>query len=358
MRGYNFGAGPSMLPDDLLFDVQNELMNWNNTGMSILEIGHRTPEFETLLCDLTALMREVLYIPMNYQILWLAGYSRQHFSQIPMNFLARDKKAAHVVSGLWSKMAFDEAKRFRTIECVASNEASNFSKLPLFTEDVSSFDYLYYAPNETVHGVYVPLTSLPDNIPLVADMTSCLLTETLDIERYAVIFSGAQKTLSNAGLSVVIIRDDMLERTADELLPTIWDYREHAKAESLLATPPIFNCYLAFKMLTWIKEKGGMRYFEAMNREKSQLLYHYLDSNPFYRAFVTKEARSPLNICFNLTNPDLLPKFLNAAKEAGLYSLKGHKVLGGIRISIYNVMPMEGVTTLIKFMDAFAKEHQ
>ncbi len=359
-RVYNFGAGPATLPESILRDVQAELLNWEGLGLSVLEIGHRTPEFQSLLKDAEADLRALLSIPDNYHVLFLGGAARAQFSMIPMNCVRDGQKASYVLSGVWSAMAFDEASRMTSAYCLTSSEEHNAYRCAPKVSDMNIQDntaYVYYTPNETVNGVRI--AGIPDvgPIPLVADMTSCLLSEPLDISKFGLIFAGAQKNIAPAGLTIVIIRDDLLAKTNTPFIPTMMDYRTFVTHRSLYATPPVFNCYMAAKMFKWVNVQGGVRALYQLNCEKAAALYDYIDSSLFYHCVVEKKSRSLMNVCFKLSNPNLEDVFLSRAKLSGLYALKGHRLVGGLRASLYNAMPMAGVEALIAFMEAFAREH-
>jgi phosphoserine aminotransferase len=278
---------------------------------------------------------------------------------IPMNFLSPNQHAGYIVSGIWSKMALQEAARLKNAYCVASTEQYNFSTIPEQTELHIKDDstYIYYTPNETVNGVRIPYLPKVKNIPLIADMTSCLLSEPIDVKDYDLIFAGAQKNIANAGLTLVIVKDNLLNQEPNPIIPTMLHYKTQVEYHSLYATPPVFNCYLAAKMFDWIKEQGGVDALYGQNCRKAAKLYQYLDSTDFYTTPVHPEARSIMNICFSINNKALEGPFLERAKQRGLYALQGHRFVGGIRASLYNAMPLEGVEHLVNFMTDFAKEH-
>lgn len=358
-RVYNFGAGPAMLPESILKQAQEELLDWHGLGVSVLEIGHRTDEFTTLLQHAEATLRELLTIPSNYHILFLGGAARTQFAMVPMNLLKPKKHAGYIVSGIWSKMALQEAERLKKAYSVASTEASYFSTIPeqseLHIQDDTS--YIYFTPNETVNGVRFPYVPKVRGIPLIADMTSCLLSEPINVSDYDLIFAGAQKNIANAGLTVVIVKEELLSQEPEPAIPTMLSYKVQVEHHSLYATPPVFNCYLAAKMFDWIKERGGIDALYGQNCRKAALLYQYLDSTDFYTTPVSPDARSIMNICFSLENKALEGQFLQLAKQRGLYALQGHRFVGGMRASLYNAMPLEAVELLIDFMTEFAKEH-
>lgn len=354
-RGYNFGAGPAMLPESVLRECQSELLNWNHTGMSILEIGHRTPMFTALMQEAEQLLRDLLIIPENYHVLFLPGATRAQFSMVPMNFIHPAVQAGYLVSGVWSYMAYKEATRLSHAYCIASSEASGFHELPQFSmKDIrAETAYVYYTPNETINGIRFPKPPEGIKPALIADMTSCLLSEPINVTDYGLIFAGTQKNIGPAGLTVVIVRDDLL-KTISAKLPTMLDYRVHVEAHSLYATPPTFQCYMALKMFQWIKAQGGVNALYELNCRKAQMLYDYIDASPDYYCLVDKASRSLMNICFHLTDPKREADFIQQSNARGLYALQGHRLVGGLRASLYNAMPAAGVDALIDFMQDFS----
>lgn len=358
-RVYNFGAGPAMIPESILLEAQEELMNWHDEGMSILEIGHRTKAFTDLMQHAELTLRELLKIPEDYQVLFLGGAARTQFAMIPLNFLAPEEQAGYIITGVWSQMAFEEAQRLKKAYSVASGEGTQFKSIPAFDSwDIqSNTSYLYFTPNETVNGVRFPFVPKLSSMPLIADMTSCLLSEPIDITQYDLIFAGAQKNIANAGMTVVIVKNELLEKKAFPEVPSMLSYPVQAQHRSLYATPPVFNCYLADKMFSWVKEQGGIEALYKQNCIKSDLLYQYIDSSNFYFNSVAKEARSLVNVCFLLKKPELEAQFIALAHQRGLVALAGHRTVGGLRASLYNAMPISGVEALIEFMSVFAKEN-
>jgi phosphoserine aminotransferase len=358
-RGYNFGAGPAMLPEELLYDIQSELLNWQGLGMSVMEVGHRTQEFTELMSQAEAALRNLLSIPSTYQVLFLGSAARLQFSMLPLNLLNSKAQGGYLITGLWSSLAYQEACHVKQAYCIASSEACRYQSVPPSSEwqFKDNTAYLYYTPNETVNGVRCVFPPRHHNIPLIADMTSCLLTETINVKDYGFIFAGAQKNIANAGLTIAIVRDDLLDSIKAPNLPTMLDYRTHASNKSLYATPPTFNCYVALKMFQWIERQGGVAVLAARNQEKATKLYQFIDLSPAYHCPIAPDSRSLVNICFNLRDSSLIDLFLEKAKQRGLFALKGHREVGGLRASLYNSMPMEGVNRLIEFMSDFAKEH-
>lgn len=355
-RPYNFGAGPAALPESVLLEAQAELLNWQGRGLSILETGHRTPEFQQVMQEAEADFRALLSIPDDYHVLFLGGAARTQFAMVPMNLMTPGQQAGYLISGLWSSLAFDEACKVKSAYCIANSDHHGFRKIPDPTDWQLRHNttFIYYTPNETVNGVRFPEVPKTGDIPLVADMTSCLLSEPLDISKFGLIFAGAQKNIAPAGLTVVIVRASLLETLIDPIIPTMMDYRTHVIHKSLYATPPVFNCYMAAKMFKWIKAQGGVPALYKINCEKAAKLYDFIDSSPFYQCLIEPNSRSLMNVCFSLVKPELEDEFLIKANLRGLCALKGHRMVGGLRASLYNAMPIAGVDALIKFMQDFA----
>lgn len=356
---YNFGAGPAMLPPTVLQEAQAELLNWQNLRMSVMEVGHRTPPFCALMEDLEKLARKLLLVPEDYHILFLGSAARLQFAMVPMNLLNPHDQAGYFISGIWSSLAYDEACKLSSAYCVASSESLHFKSLPHFVNPSyrENTRYIYYTPNETINGIrYSQIPNVEDAF-LVADMTSCLFTEPFNIGDFGLIFAGTQKNIGLAGLTMVIVRDDILTCAPEAPLATMLDYRVHAKHNSIYATPPTFNCYMSYKMLLWTEAQGGVSALYALNCQKARLLYDYIDSQDFYRNEIEKDSRSIVNVCFNLADEKLENRFLQKAAQQGLYALNGHRLVGGLRASLYNAMPLAGVEALVSFMRHFAKEH-
>lgn len=360
-RVFNFGAGPAALPESVLKKAQAELLNWYNTGASILEIGHRTPEFMQEVAAKTETdLREILNIPANYHVLFLAGGGQSQFGMVPLNLLSRNSELAadYIDTGIWSQKAIAEAKRYGKINIAASSADNHYTDIPAQTEwhcnDKAA--YLHYTANETIGGLefaYIPET----NVPLITDMTSNLLSEPIDISRFGLIYAGAQKNISAAGLTIVIVRDDLVGH-ALPFTPTLWNYKTHCDAKSLFNTPPIFAWYLAGLVFDWIKEQGGLETMAKMNLQKSTMLYQCIDaSDGFYKNPIRPQARSKMNIPFFLPTPELDQQFIQEARKRNLANLKGHKLSGGIRASLYNAVTLEAVQALIDFMQDFLKTH-
>lgn len=357
-RPYNFGAGPATLPESILLEAQAELLSWQGSGVSILESGHRTPEFEQLMHDAEVDLRQLLAIPDNYHVLFLSGAARTQFAMVPMNLVRPGQQAAFLISGVWSGFAYEEASRLTQAYCLGTSIASEFTTIPEFHEKLihKNTAYVHYTPNETINGVRFSQTPQTSSVPLVADMTSCLLSEPIRISDFGLIFAGAQKNIAPAGLTVVIIRADLLDSPSNPFLPTMLDYKTHVTYHSLYATPPMFNCYFAAKMFKWIKAAGGVEALYDINCAKAKKLYDYIDSSSFYTCSIDKDSRSLMNVCFSLPKKSMEADFLDRAATKGLYALKGHRLVGGLRASLYNAMPMAGVDALIAFMQEFHNE--
>ena len=355
-RGYNFSAGPAALPEAVLRQAQAEMLEWDKARASVMEISHRGKEFVALAAESERDLRQLLQIPQNYKVLFLQGGATQHFAQIPMNFARRDQAADYVVTGAWGEKAAKEAKPLANVRIAASSEADKFTSIPPRAGWKLDADaaYVHYTPNETIHGV--EFHDVPDvgNAPLVADMSSNILSRPVDVSKFGVIYAGAQKNIGAAGLVVMIVREDLLARCPKDI-PKIFNYAEHAANESMLNTPNTYGWYLASLVFKWLLAEGGLPAIAARNQAKADLLYGYIDSSGFYRNPVDKAARSRMNVPFTLPREELDAPFLKAAEAAGLMALKGHRAVGGMRASIYNALPLEGVQALVDFMKDFAK---
>jgi phosphoserine aminotransferase len=358
-RAYNFSAGPAALPEAVLRQAQQELLEWGGERASVMEISHRGKNFEAMAAKAERDLRDLLAVPDNYRVLFLQGGATQHFAQIPMNLARPDQPADYVVTGAWGQKAVAEAKSYCRVNVAATSEAGNFTSIPPRAEWKLSADaaYVHVTPNETIHGVEFHDTPDVGAVPLVADLSSTILSRPIDVSRYGLIYAGAQKNIGPSGLVVVIVRDDLLAR-APSSLAKILTYAAHAKENSLLNTPPTFAWYLAGLVFQWMKNEGGMATFAERNRRKAELLYGAIDgSGGYYRNPVDPAARSWMNIPFTLRDAALDETFLAESKAAGLLSLKGHRAVGGMRASIYNAMPLDGVQALVDFMQGFAKAH-
>jgi len=359
MTIYNFSAGPAVLPKEVLQQAQAELIDWHGSGMSVMEMSHRGKEYMGIHAQAEADLRELMGIPKNYKVLFLQGGAHMQFSMIPFNLLRGKLSADYVNTGDWSKKAIAEAKKFCNVNVVASNADKNGTYVPAF--DTWKLDkdaaYLHYTPNETIGGVefnWIPNTG---TVPLVADMSSNILSRPVDVWKYGLIYAGAQKNIGPAGLTLVIVRDDLVGH-ADPRLPTMLDYKIHAEGDSMYNTPPTFGIYMAGLVFQWLKKNGGIGAMERANIAKAETLYTAIDaSNGFYHCPVNKADRSRMNVPFTLKDANLDGDFLKQADARGLLQLKGHRSVGGMRASIYNAMPLEGVQALVDFMNEFASKH-
>ncbi|AAZ96902.1 phosphoserine aminotransferase [Thiobacillus denitrificans ATCC 25259] len=358
MTIYNFSAGPAVLPKDVLQQVQAELVDWHGSGMSVMEMSHRGKEFMGIAAEAEADLRELMAIPANYKVLFLQGGASSQFAMVPMNLLRGKASADYLNTGEWSKKAIKEAKKYAAVNVVASSEDRNFSYAP--TQDRWKLDpnaaYVHYTPNETIGGVEIFWTPEAGDVPIAADMSSTILSRPIDVSKYGVIYAGAQKNIGPAGLTIVIVREDLMGETVAGT-PTMFDYKIHADNESMYNTPATFAMYTAGLVFKWLKARGGLAGMEKINREKAALLYEALDATDFYASPVAKDNRSLMNVPFTLKDAALDEAFLKGAKERGLLQLKGHRSVGGMRASIYNAMPTEGVKALVDYLHAFEKNH-
>ncbi|MEM8594124.1 MAG: 3-phosphoserine/phosphohydroxythreonine transaminase [Pseudomonadota bacterium] len=356
-RVHNFCAGPAALPQAVLDKAQSEMLNWQGSGMSIMEMSHRSAEFVSVAEKAENDLRDLLKVPDNYSVLFVQGGASTQFASIPLNLAAADQAVDYVNTGQWSKKAIKEAQRFANVNVVASSEDTNFSTIP----DVSTWNvsqgaaYLHYTPNETIGGVEFFWTPEVD-APLVADMSSTILSRPINVSDYGMIYAGAQKNIGPAGLTIVIIRNDLLER-AQPSTPTMLMYKTMADNGSMYNTPPSYSIYLAGLVFEWLKEQGGLEAMAQVNQRKAEKLYAEIDANPFYANPVEVASRSTMNVPFTLANPDLEKQFLSDSEAAGLMNLKGHRSVGGMRASIYNAVSEASVDALIEFMQSFAKQH-
>jgi phosphoserine aminotransferase len=357
-RAYNFSAGPAMLPTEVLEQAREEMLDWKGSGMSVMEMSHRGKEYMSIAESAEATLREIMAIPSNYKVLFLQGGASSQFAMVPMNLLRGKGKADYVNTGAWSKKAIAEAKRYCDVNVAASSEGSSFTTVPAFDSWKLDPDaaYVHCTPNETIGGVEFPFVPDTGDVPLVADMSSTILSRPINVADYGVIYAGAQKNIGPAGLTLVIVREDLMGQTLAGT-PTMFDYAVHAENDSMYNTPPTYGWYLAGLVFEWIKAKGGLPGMAEINKRKADKLYAAIDDSPFYANPVDPACRSWMNVPFILANPDLDPVFLSEAKEAGLLTLKGHRSVGGMRASIYNAMPEAGVDALVGFMADFEKRH-
>ncbi len=359
-RVYNFSAGPSMLPESVLKTAADEMLDYKGTGQSVMEMSHRSKEYGAIINEAESLLREVMNIPDNYKVLFLQGGASSQFAAIPLNFMNGSGKADYVITGQWAKKAAAEAARYGEVNIVASSADKTFSYIPkldksTFTPDA---DYFYICMNNTIYGtVYHELPDTGD-VPLIADISSCILSEPIDVSKFGMLYGGAQKNVAPAGVTICIIREDLLGKARD-ICPTMFNYQIHADNGSMFNTPPCYNIYMTKLVLEWIKnEIGGLEKMKELNEKKAKLLYDFLDSSEMFKGTVVPEDRSLMNVPFVTGDADLDAKFVAAAKEAGFVNIKGHRSVGGMRASIYNAMPYEGVEKLVAFMKKFEEENK
>ncbi len=360
-RVYNFSAGPSMMPLPVLERAAKELVEYGCSGQSVMEMSHRSPEFDKIIKDCEAKFRKVMNIPDNYQVMFLQGGGWTQFAMVPMNFMTVNKTADYILTGSWAKNAFKEAKKFGTPVEVASSADENFSYIPTIDRDKlnPNADYMYICYNNTIFGTayQAPPETLP-GVPLIADISSCILSGPLDVSKFGMFFAGAQKNMGPAGLVVAVVRDDMFDRI-DSSIPTMMNYTTHRDAHSLFNTPPTYSIYMLSLVLDWLLDDiGGLDNMLKINTKKAEMLYGYLDNSKLFIPTARPDSRSIMNVDFVTGNADLDKEFCALAEAEGMVNLKGHRSVGGIRASIYNAMPIEGVEKLVAFMDKFEKEHK
>lgn len=358
-RVYNFSPGPATLPQEVLQQASKDIINFNNTGMGLIELSHRSKDFIAVTDNTEKLLRELLEIPDNYKVLFLQGGASTQFAMVPMNLLSsNDKKATYLNTGTWSKKAIKEAKLFGNIDVAFTSEESGFDHLPASSDFslADSSEYLYFVSNNTIYGTQfsdMPKTSTT----LVCDMSSDILSRKIDVSSFGIIFAGAQKNMGPAGCTVVIIRDDLLDKVPENI-PTMFKYKTHADKASMFNTPPCFAIYAIGLVLKWLKEIGGVAAIETQNRMKAKLIYDCIDTSSFYKGHAQADNRSMMNITFNLPTPELEAQFISEALAEDLNGLKGHRSIGGIRASIYNAFPVKGVEKLVTFMKEFESKHK
>ena len=357
-RVFNFSAGPAMLPQAVIERAAAEMLDWHGSGMSVMEMSHRGKEYMSIAEKAEADLREVMQIPANYKVLFLQGGASSQFAMVPMNLLRGKTKADYLNTGDWSKKAIAEGKRYCELNIAADTAEGNFTRAPAQSELKLSADaaYVHYCPNETIRGVEFPYIPETGEIPLVADMSSTILSRPVDVSRFGVIYAGAQKNIGPAGLTVVIVREDLIGQTIAGT-PTMFDYKTHMDNDSMYNTPPTYSWYLAGLVFEWLKDNGGLAKMAETNQRKAAKLYAAIDCSDFYANPVAVECRSWMNVPFTLADAELDATFLSEAKQQGLVTLKGHRSVGGMRASIYNAMPEEGVDALVAFMADFEKRH-
>ncbi|MCL2578279.1 MAG: 3-phosphoserine/phosphohydroxythreonine transaminase [Defluviitaleaceae bacterium] len=355
MRIYNFSAGPAALPLPVLEQASKELVSYGNAGMSVMEMSHRSKSYEDIHDAAIALLRELLNVPANYKVMLLQGGASQQFAMIPMN-LSRNGKADFVVTGEWSNRAYKEASKVLTAKIAATSEAEKFAVIPEIKEISSDADYLHICSNNTICGTR--FTEFPDtgNIPLVADMSSGILSEVFDVSKFGLIYAGAQKNIGPAGVTVVIIREDLLENEKTANLPAFMKYKTHSDATSMYNTPPTYAIYMTKLCLEWLKSQGGVAGIQKINEAKAKVLYDFLDASPLFKGIAAKSHRSLMNVPFTTGDDEKDKQFVKEAAAAGFANLGGHRLVGGLRASIYNAMPTEGVQALVDFMKKFEQK--
>ncbi len=357
-RVYNFSAGPSMLPESVLNKAAAQMLDYEGSGQSVMEMSHRSKIYQEIIDSAEALVREIYSVPDNYKVLFLHGGASTQFAAIPLNFMNGSGKADYIVSGKWGKKAYQEACRYGDAKCIATSEDKGYSYFPRITrEDVRpDADYVYYCMNNTIYGTLAPYIPDTVDVPLIADISSCFFSQPLDISKFACVYGGAQKNVAPAGLVIAIVREDMLGHARD-ITPTMLNWDIHAKNGSMYNTPPCYIIYICKLVLEWIKNLGGLEEMERRNKAKAKILYDYLDNNTMFKGTVVPEDRSLMNVPFITGDKDLDAKFVKEAEEAGFINLKGHRTVGGMRASIYNAMPIEGVEKLVEFMKEFEKKN-
>ena len=357
-RVYNFSAGPAVLPEEVLKEAQAEMLDYNGTGMSVMEMSHRSKAFDQIIQEAEKDLRDLMHIPDNYKVLFLQGGASLQFAMIPMN-LMKNKVADYIVTGQWAKKAWLEAQKYGKANKIATSEDKTFSYIPdcsdlPISEDA---DYVYICENNTIYGTKFKELPNTKGKDLVADVSSCFLSEPVDVSKYAIIYGGVQKNIGPAGMVIAIVREDLITDDVLPGTPTMMKYKTHADANSLYNTPNCYCIYICGKVFKWLKKQGGLEAMKERNEKKAKILYDYLDESKLFKGTVEKASRSLMNVPFVTGDPDLDAKFVKEAKEAGLENLKGHRAVGGMRASIYNAMPIEGVEKLVEFMKKFEKEN-
>ena len=357
-RVYNFSAGPAVLPEEVLKEAANEMLDYKGTGMSVMEMSHRSKAYDEIIKDAEKDIRDLMNIPDNYKVLFLQGGASQQFAMIPMN-LMKNKVADYIITGQWAKKAYQEANKYGKANAIASSEDKTFSYIPdcsdlPISEDA---DYVYICENNTIYGTKFKTLPNTKGKLLVSDVSSCFLSEPIDVTKYGIVYGGVQKNIGPAGVVIVIIREDLITDDVLEGTPTMLKYKTHADADSLYNTPPCYGIYICGKVFKWLKAQGGLEAMKEKNEKKAKILYDFLDQSKLFKGTVVKEDRSLMNVPFVTGNDNLDAKFVKEAKEAGFENLKGHRSVGGMRASIYNAMPIEGVEKLVEFMAEFEKNN-
>lgn len=357
-RVYNFSAGPAVLPEEVLMEAAAEMLDYRGTGMSVMEMSHRSKPYQNILDEAEADLRELMNIPENYKVLFLQGGASQQFAAIPMN-LMKNKVADYIITGQWAKKAYEEAKKYGTANAIASSADATFSYIPdcsdlPISEDA---DYVYICENNTIYGTKFKTLPNTKGKDLVSDVSSCFLSEPVDVTKYGIIYGGVQKNIGPAGVVIVIIREDLISDDVLPCTPTMLKYKIHADNGSLYNTPPAYGIYICGKVFKWLKKQGGLAAIKERNEEKAAILYDFLDRSKLFRGTVRKEDRSLMNVPFVTGSEELDAQFIKEATAAGFVNLKGHRTVGGMRASIYNAMPIEGVKKLVAFMEEFEAAH-
>jgi len=357
-RVFNFSAGPAVLPEEVLKAAAAEMLDYNGTGMSVMEMSHRSKAYQQIIDEAEQDLRDLMNIPDNYKVLFLQGGASQQFAAVPMN-LKKNGKAAYIVTGQWAKKAAQEAEKYLDVKVVASSADKTFSYIPDCSDlDIDDdVDYVYICENNTIYGTkFANLPNTKGHV-LVSDVSSCFLSEPMDVEKYGIIYGGVQKNIGPAGVVIAIIREDLIPETVEEYVPTMLQYKIHADNGSMYNTPPCYGIYICGKVFKWIKSMGGLEEMKKYNEKKAAILYDFLDNSKMFKGTVVKEDRSLMNVPFVTGSDELDAKFVAEAKAAGLENLKGHRSVGGMRASIYNAMPIEGVQALVDFMKKFEEEN-
>jgi phosphoserine aminotransferase len=359
-RVYNFSPGPSCLPLKVLETAAREMLNYNNSGMSVMEMSHRSSVYEGIIAETESRLREIMGIPSNYKVLFLQGGATLQFAVVPMNLMTKSRKADYIVTGQFSKLAFDEVLKYGDAKIIASSKDENFTYIPNVTPDMirSDADYVHICENNTVFGTKYKTLPETGNVPLVSDMSSCILSEPCDVSKYGLIYAGAQKNMGTSGLTAVIIREDLIGNARPDT-PKIMDYKLQSENESMINTPACYSIYIAMLVLKWLKEDiGGLEEMRKINIEKAGILYDFIDNSKLFKGTAKKEFRSMMNVTFVTGDKDLDETFIKEADKAGFVSINGHRAVGGMRVSIYNAMPVDGVKALVKFMGQFESDNK
>lgn len=353
---HNFGAGPCILPQEVFKQASQAVLEFNGTGLSILEISHRTPEFEAVVDETIQLVKELLNVPEGYSVVLLQGGASLQFSMVPMNLLAENQTAAYLNTGVWATKALKEAKLFGNVNVVASSKENNFTFIPKDFDIPKDSAYFHYTSNNTIYGT--ELMTVPEtNVPVVCDMSSDIFSRVIDVSQFGLIYAGAQKNMGPAGLTLAIVKDDLLGKV-DRQIPSMLDYKVQIEGGSMYNTPPVFSIYVAMLNLRWLKSKGGVAEIEKENIAKAEALYREIDRNPLFKGTCKVEDRSRMNVCFVMENPELEKPFLKFAEDRGIIGIKGHRSVGGFRASMYNALPITSVHVLIEAMQEFAEKHR